>query len=264
MNSGFAEINGAKLYYEMKGEGQPVLMLHGYPLDSRMWDAQFDAFAKRFQTIRFDFSGLGKSGAHDQDFSFVEDIKGLLEFLEVEKVNLIGLSVGGNLGMDFSLAYPEMVDKLVLVSTGLLGWSEFSPERQKYNEELREYRDQEKVIELMCKAWLAGPFRSIDEISPDILENYSTMLRANLPRENGKGKMILPETKTIDAIENISVPTFIVSPDVDFPDFSAIAQFLHQKIKDSMMIVIPGTAHLINMEKPNEFNQIVVDFLKKI
>ncbi|MFJ7729506.1 alpha/beta fold hydrolase [Neobacillus sp. NPDC097160] len=262
MKTGFAEINGAKLYYEMTGEGQPVLLLHGYPLDSRMWDAQFEEFAQHFQAIRFDFAGVGKSGTHDQDFSLVEDIKGLLAFLGIEKVNLVGLSVGGNLGMDFALAYPEMVNKLILVSTGLLGWSDFSPERQKYNAHLRECSDQEKVIELMCKAWVAGPFRSTDEINSDIIENYAIMLKDNLARENGKGKMILPETKTIDRVENISAPTLIVSPDVDFPDFIAIANYLHEKIKHSQKVVLPGTAHLLSMEKPQEFNNLVVNFLK--
>lgn len=260
MNTGFAEINGAKLYYEMKGEGQPVLMLHGYPLDSRMWDAQFETLAEHFQAIRFDFAGLGKSDVHDQDFSLVEDIHGLLAFLKVERVNIIGLSVGGNLGMDFTLAYPEMVNKLLLVSTGLLGWSDFSPERQKYNAELRECSNQEKIIELMCKAWVAGPFRSTDEINQDILDKYSLMLTDNLARENGNGKMILPETKTLDRVENISAPTVIVSPDVDFPDFIKIADFLHEKIKHSQKVVLPGTAHMLNMEKPYEFNELVIKF----
>ncbi|MED4203015.1 alpha/beta fold hydrolase [Neobacillus mesonae] len=261
MKTGFVEVNGAQLYYEVKGAGQPVLMLHGYPLDSRMWDYQFEELAKDFQVIRFDYAGAGKSEAHNQDFSLVEDIKDLLAFLGVEKVNIIGLSVGGNLAMDFTLTYPELVEKLILVSTGLLGWSKFSLERQQYNATLRECIDEKKVIELMCKAWVAGPFRSVDEIQPEIIEKYSTMLRTNLARENGKGKIILPETKTIDRVCNITKPTLIISPDVDFPDFEAIADFLHKKIKGSEKVVIPGTAHLLNMEKPREFNELVLNFL---
>ncbi|WP_066063331.1 alpha/beta fold hydrolase [Neobacillus soli] len=265
MKTGFAEINGTSLYYETKGEGQPLLMVHGYPLDSSMWDAQFEEFAKHFQVIRFDSAGSGQSRAHDNDFSLVDDIKGLLEYLGVQKVHLIGLSVGGNLSMDFTLANPEMVDKLILVSTGLLGWSEFSLERQEYQAKLKECPQSDgltEVVNLMCKAWAAGPFRSVDELSQDFIEKYSIMLRTNLTKENGKGKMILPETKTIDVAENIKVPTLIVSPDVDFPEFSAISQFLHEKIRASKMAVIPGTAHMINMEKPSEFNRLVLSFLK--
>jgi 3-oxoadipate enol-lactonase len=72
--SGLADINGAKIYYEINGQGDPILLLHGYPLDSRMWDAQFEELAKHFKAIRFDFAGNGKSTVHDNDFSLVDDI----------------------------------------------------------------------------------------------------------------------------------------------------------------------------------------------
>lgn len=262
--SGFAEINGASLFFEVKGEGRPVLFLHGYPLDSRMWDSQFEEFSKNYQVIRFDYAGCGKSGHHEEDYSLVEDVKSLLAFLGISKVDLVGLSVGGNLGIDFTLAYPEMVNRLVVASSGLLGWTDFSSERQKYNKEVNELFHQqahEEAVRVMCKAWVAGPFRSIEAINPAIVEKYTEMLSGNLTRENGKGKMILPETKTMEMVGNISAPTLIISPDIDFPDFRAISVYLHEKIADSQLIVIPGTAHMINMEKPLEFNQIVVEFL---
>lgn len=261
---GFAEINGTTLFYEVKGDGQPVLLLHGYPLDSRMWDDQFEEFSKYSQVIRFDYAGCGKSSHHDEDYSLVEDVKGLLACLGVSKVDLVGLSVGGNIAMDFTLAYPEMVNKLIVASSGLLGWIDYSLERQNYNKELTELfqkQSHEEAVKLMCKAWVAGPFRSIDEINPAIVEKYADMLSGNLTRENGKGKMILPETKTMEMVGNISVQTLIISPDIDFPDFSAISEFLHEKFADSQLVVIPGTAHMINMEKPLEFNQLVLKFL---
>lgn len=262
--SGSAKINGATLFFEVKGDGQPVLLLHGYPLDSRMWDDQFEEFSKYSQVIRFDYAGCGKSSHHDEDYSLIEDVKGLLACLGVSKVDLVGLSVGGNLAMDFTLAYPEMVNKLIVASSGLLGWSDYSLERQNYNKELTELfqkQSHEEAVKLMCKSWVAGPFRSIDEINPAIVEKYADMLSGNLTRENGKGKMILPETKTMEMVGNISVPTLIISPDIDFPDFRAISEFLHEKIADSQLVVIPGTAHMINMEKPLEFNQLVLKFL---
>jgi 3-oxoadipate enol-lactonase len=263
--SGLADVNEAQIYYEIKGEGHPLLLVHGYPLDSRMWDAQFDELAQHFRVIRFDFAGHGKSTVHNNDFALVEDIKGLLKFLGIEKTHLAGLSIGGNLSTDFTLAYPEMVEKLILVSTGLLGWTEFSPERKNYLEELNKCNqggNQEEIIHLMCKAWVAGPFRSIDEINPELLKKYSTMIKNNLTRENGKGKMILPETKTIELVGTITAPTLIVSPDIDFPDFKSIANFLNKKMTNSQLVILPGTAHMLNMEKPKEFNQFVLNFLK--
>lgn len=265
VNTGLAEVNGTNIYFEIKGEGQPLVMIHGNPLDSRMWAAQFNAFSKYFQVIRFDLAGYGKSGVHENDFSLIEDIKGLLDYLKIGQTNLLGLSVGGMLSMDFTLAYPERVNKLILVSTGLLGWDEPSSERQKLNEELNagyEKGDQEYVVELMTKAWVAGPYRNLDEVHLNVTTMFSEMVRTSFSKERGKGKMVFPATKTIDIVENIKVPTLIVTSEFDFPEFNEIADYLHEKIIDSQKVTLHGTAHMINMEKPEGFNKIVLEFLK--
>lgn len=265
LHTGFAEVNGTKLFYEMKGEGQPLVMIHGHPLDSRMWNDQFEEFSESFKVIRFDLPGYGQSGVHENDFSLMDDIKGLLDYLNIEQTHLLGLSVGGMLSMDFTLAYPEMVNKLILVSTGLLGWNEHSPERQRFNEELNasyEKGDQEDVIELMTKAWVGGPYRQLHEVNPEVATLFSEMIRNSFSKERGQGKMILPSTKTMDIVGDIKVPTLIVTPEIDFPEFKAIADYLHEKIIDSQKVDIPETAHMINLEKPEEFNQVVLEFLK--
>lgn len=257
----FAEINGANLYYEVKGEGEPILMVHGYPLDSRMWDAQFEELAKNYQAIRFDMAGFHQSSPHDNDFSLLDDMKGLLEHLSIEKVHLMGLSVGGNISMDFATTFPEMVDKLILASTSLMGWMDISSEKKRYLEELKECKGLEETINLISKSWLAGPFRAISEMNQELVIQYTNMLRTNLSKENGKGKMILPEKKTIELVGTIAAPTLIVTPDLDFPDVLWIAEYLDKNITNSSMIVLPDTAHLLTMEKPAEFNRIVMEFL---
>ena len=112
---------------------------------------QFEEFSKNYQVIRIDLAGSGKSSPHDNDFSLLDDIKGLVQFLDIEKVHLIGLSVGGNISMDFANTFPEMVDKLILVSTGLLGWTDFSNERKQYMEDMKVCEGLEDTIHLMCK-----------------------------------------------------------------------------------------------------------------
>ncbi|MDZ5472863.1 alpha/beta hydrolase [Bacillus sp. 31A1R] len=262
--SGFLEINGTDLYYEIKGTGYPLLMIHGNPLDCRMWEPQFNEFSKHFQVIRFDLAGFGQSGVHHHDFSLIEDIKRLLDSLEIKQTNILGFSVGGMLSMDFSILYPEMVNKLIVASTGLLGWSEFSLERQKFNEELNlasNTRDQNLVIQLMTEGWVAGPFRELDEVEQGVPSIFVEMVRNNFSKEKGKGSMILPTTKTIDLVSEIKAPTLIITPEMDFPEFIAIANYLNKKIIDSTIVHIPGTAHMINMEKPVDFNQRVIEFL---
>lgn len=81
--TGFAKVNGTHLYYEVAGTGRPVILNHGVPSDARAWDDQFEVFAERYQVVRYDMCGFGKSAQPIEDFSTTEDLKALLEYLEM-------------------------------------------------------------------------------------------------------------------------------------------------------------------------------------
>ncbi|MBI4483462.1 MAG: alpha/beta hydrolase, partial [Acidobacteria bacterium] len=117
--AGFAAVNETRLYYEMMGEGHPLVLIHGGGADRRMWDDQFKALAEHCKVIRYDLRGAGKSEIPKKRFSNVEDLHGLLRFLNVDKVYLLGLSRGGGVAADFTLEHPEMVDALILASSNL-------------------------------------------------------------------------------------------------------------------------------------------------
>src|SRR5574340_333172 len=124
---GFAEVNGTRLYYEVAGEGHPLVLNHGGLVDHHLWDDQFDEFAKHFKVIRYDIRGFGQSGlikSGMEPYSMDRDLYGLLHYLGVEKIYLLGLSMGVALAVDFTLQYPEMVDALITVGAGLSGYEE--------------------------------------------------------------------------------------------------------------------------------------------
>ena len=129
METGMADVDGAKLYYELSGQGHPLVLLHAGGMDSRMWDDQFELFAGHFKVIRYDARGVGKSEVPTGPFSHYEDLYGLLRFLGIDVAFIVGLSLGGRTAIDFSLAYPQMADALVLVGSGLSGYT-FSPQYQ--------------------------------------------------------------------------------------------------------------------------------------
>jgi pimeloyl-ACP methyl ester carboxylesterase len=110
------------LYFETMGRGEPIVFIHGGQMDCRMWDAQFDLFAKRFQTIRYDIRGFGKSDAPLNPYSHAGDLQLLLEHLRIRKASLIGLSLGAAVATDAALLYPDRVDSLILVCPGLSGF----------------------------------------------------------------------------------------------------------------------------------------------
>ena len=86
VQQGLAEVNGARLYYEVAGSGHPLVLIHAYALDTRMWDSQFEEFAQRYQVVRYDVRGFGRSAPPtEESYSHVEDLKALLDLLSLPR-----------------------------------------------------------------------------------------------------------------------------------------------------------------------------------
>jgi 3-oxoadipate enol-lactonase len=263
--TGFAEVNRARLYYEVAGEGRALLLLHAGVGDSRMWDDQFHMFAQHYNVIRYDLRGWGKSGLPPGIFSYHEDVAGLLKSLNVESAYVIGLSFGGRVAIDFTLAHPEMVDALVL-SAPALGGYEFSEEVQRFSTEednLFGRGDLAGATELNLRMWVDGPNRTPGQIDPDIRERVREMqlqaFTVPIP-EDVEEQALTPSA--IARLDEISVPTLIIVGDQDVADFLKIADILTAGITSAKKVVIPGVAHLPNMEKPQQFNRVVLGFLQ--
>ncbi len=119
MPSGRVPVENGELAYELRGEGDPVILLHGGMLDSRMWDAEMKVLEGRYTAIRYDARGHGESSMPTERFKHYEDLRTLMTALELPRASLVGLSGGGRIAVDFALTYPDLVEKLVLVATGL-------------------------------------------------------------------------------------------------------------------------------------------------
>ena len=119
--TGIVEVNGTSLYYEIQGNGHPLVLIEGGQLDCRMWDDQFSVLSQNYQVIRYDVRGFGRSGAWADSYQAHEDLRALLDTLAIEKAHFVGLSLGGRISIDFALEYPEMVRSLVLAGPGRSG-----------------------------------------------------------------------------------------------------------------------------------------------
>lgn len=264
---GFAEINGARLYYEVRGSGEPLLFLHAGIADSRMWDDQFHVFAQRHQVIRYDLRGFGRSELIPGRFSNVEDVRSLLDFLQVERAHLVGISFGALIALDFSLAHVERVRSLVLVAPSVSGQHR-SEEVQRFIDEeeaLIERGDLDAATELNVRMWVDGPYRTAARVDPAVRERVREMqLRAfSMPEPDGVEVLSL-SPPAIGRLAELRVPTLIVAGDQDLREKVALAEQLAALIRGANHAVIPGVAHMVNMEKPETFNRIVLDFLRGI
>jgi len=264
LQTGFADVNNTRLYYEVAGTGHPLVLIHGGLVNRRLWDDQFAVFAQHYKVIRFDIRSFGDSApitAETPPYSLEEDLYSLLKFLGIEKTYVLGLSMGGAMAIDFTLMYPEMVDALIPAAMGLSGFEGEEPWTEV--DEALKRGDVAQAVELNLRMWTDGPLRTADQVDPDVREKVRVMTTRNFehPEEENATQPRTLEPPAISRLSEIHVPTLIIIGDQDVLDILKIADILEKGIPGARIEVIHGTAHHLNMEKPQEFNRIVLDFL---
>jgi pimeloyl-ACP methyl ester carboxylesterase len=252
--SGFADLSSGRLYYEAAGAGQAVLFIHGFGLDTRMWDDQFEAFARQYRAIRFDLRGFGKSPPPAGVYSRVEDIRALLGYLEADRPHLVGLSLGGGIALDVAVTYPAWPRSLVLVDSALGGF----PWKTDFN-----VRAKEIGVEAAKRRWLAHPLFVPANESAQVAARLAQMVSQYsgwhwLNHDPG----LVPDPLPVHRLESITAPALIVVGERDLPDFLSVASLLEREVRGARKAVLPGAGHMSNMEAPEAFNEVVLGFLK--
>jgi pimeloyl-ACP methyl ester carboxylesterase len=260
-SSGFAPVNGTRLYYELAGEGEPLVLIHGFTLDRRMWDAQVEPFARQYRVLNYDGRGFGKSAAPDgTEYDRAEDLKALLDGLGIERAHIVGLSMGGGVAIDFALAYPEMTRSLIAVDSVLSGhhWSEEWDNTVKPIWQVGRAGDVEGARRLWLDHALFAPARerpAVKERLDRIVGEYSGwhwLYRDKVRDRNAASQL-----------ERIGAPTLSVTGERDLPDFHAVANALEQKVK-AKKVILPRAGHMSPMEDPEAFNRVALEFLASV
>jgi 3-oxoadipate enol-lactonase len=262
VQTGFADINGGRLYYEVAGDGPVLVLAHAGIADRRMWDDQFLVFAQDYRVIRCDFWGFGKSTTTNNTFFLHQDLYQLLKFLGVEQAHLMGCSLGGRVSIDLALEYPKMVNSLILVGSGLSGYEFTGEVLMRFVEQIiaaRQRDDFDRGIELDIQLWVNGPSRTPDQVDPRVRERVREMLLGRAEVQAAEQPL---EPAAIGRLTEIDVPTLIIVGDRDEANITTIADLLAANIQGARKIIIPETAHLPNMEKPEHFNRVVLEFLR--
>lgn len=261
VRSGMAQVSEPVLYYETAGKGPAVVLIHGGNLDRRMWDDQFQLFAKQFQVIRYDVRTYGLSDMPTKPYSDVEDLASLLRGLDVKKAHLVGLSLGGRIIIDFALEHPEMVESLVAVGPGLSGF-QWSPNEKWDNEVMQAVQASrvDRVTDLWLQSDYMIPAMENAALAPRLrelaLDNYRNWLgNPTLARR--------VDPPAIKRLGQIKAPTLLIVGSRDVPDIQRIVKLLKRGITQARQVTIQGAGHIVNMEKPAEFNRVVLGFLKE-
>jgi 2-hydroxy-6-oxonona-2,4-dienedioate hydrolase len=270
--SGYAEVEGVRLYYETAGHGPDLVFVHAGCADRRMWDEQFLRFAQHYRVLRYDMRGYGNSTLTTGPFSNRQDLYRLLEFLDISNAHMVACSIGSQTALDFALEHPQHIASLTLVSPAVSGYPYEGPPPQPVLELIaaRQSGDLEQAAEIQAQIWANGFKRSADQTNVAVNELVRQMSLDALKnqREAIKNTGFLMEeplrSPAIDRLEKIAFPTLTIAGDLDDDTVLAIADLLATRIRGAQKVVMHGTAHLPNMEKPEKFNQIILEFLRQI
>ncbi len=276
----YAFTNGIVTFYEDARPGgrvdaPTVVLVHGASVDLRLWDDQVPALlAAGFRVIRYDVRGHGRSLVPPSGYSFptyAADLADLLdrlnvdrpitEDLGVEQVHLVGLSMGGGIALQFALYHKERVCSLVLVDSALPGFGyseEFSKEVQRLVDVAREQGPKAALEEV----WLSHPIFHGVRRYPEKFARLKEMVLSH----QGQDLLAPPEETPplIDHLSTIEAPSLIVVGELDLDDFQLIAQVLAANLPRARLTIIPDCGHIPPLEKPHEFNQLLISFLKEV
>lgn len=257
-----AELRGTTFHYETAGIGPPVVLIHAGIADSRMWEGQFAPLSKWFRVIRYDMRGYGRTPPAEGEFSHRDDLAALLDYLGIDRASLVGCSQGSKTALDFALEYPERVERLVLTSPAVSGLQFDGPRPSQAGalEAADAAGDLALVNELEMQIWIDGPYRSPEDVDPDLRALVADMNAIALANE-GIGEEVPPARPAAARTGEVNAPVLVIQGGLDVPRTLAAADFLAAQLPDVQRVVMSGLTHLPNMERPEEYTRLVAGFL---
>lgn len=260
----FIAVSGASVWVESAGTGPAIVFLHAGVADSRMWDSEFAAFQATNRVVRIDLRGFGRTQLVAEKFSYHGDVLAVMDSLRIDRATLVGCSFGSNVALDFTLAHPERVERLVLISPSIGDGGE-SPDIRAFGE--REEAalgrgDLDAATEENLRMWVDGPHRAPGAVNPDVRRLVGVMQRLafeNPTPEGVKLDRLVPPARV--RFGEIKVPTLIVAGSIDVPHVLGVAEKVKAGIRGSRLEIIEGTAHLPTLEQPALWQALLREYL---
>lgn len=264
----YANINGGHIYYEVEGSGHPIVLIHGWPMSARMWDAQAKELKNYYEVVRYDRRGFGRSpgdvGVEQSAEHDAQDLEALLRFLKIPHAYLVGHSQGGAVAQQFTLDHPEQVDALILHGAPIEGF--VLPETGPFSGpgSVRELMQKSGMAEFR-RQWLAHPINHVPADRPEVAAFIADIV-AHYAGDDVL-KMIPAHAASVPAIQRlneIKTPALVLVGGEDLPFFQISADALAFLISGAQKVVIPGGAHLVNIIEPERYDAEILRFLRTV
>lgn len=260
-----ARINGIDLAYSDDGRGLPVVFLHAFPFNRTMWEPQRLALSKRYRVITVDLRGHGESDAPLWRYTldlFADDVKGLLDHLDIQRAVLVGLSMGGYLLFAFHRKYPERIKGLVFCDTraeadtpDVVAW--------RFALAQRVYREGAKAVvaDMGPKLLSASAYQT----KPDLVQRIAA-ISMSTPISGIVGDLmaIAERPDSNQDLSRMTCPALVLAGDGDVLTSPEENRRMAEGIRGAMFQIIPSAGHLSNLEQPEAFNQALMSFLDSV
>ncbi len=271
-----AEANGIKISYDLKGKGFPLILIHGFGSKKEIWKPQIIDFSKKYKTITFDLRGTGKTDRPNYPYTmemFADDIKGLIDYLKIESVHLIGRSLGGMIAQNFVLKYPQNVRKLVLIATNAIFDDESAVDLVINNR----IKDIELLKKDPVKAfWNKSLFVYHQKFRQELKQNpkkkfYNAFSLEDLIEEStinpSRAQDIINQGNamkghnTLNRLNQIKNETLLLAASHDRLIPKSLMVEINKRISNSILKIIDKAGHFMTVSRATEVNNIILDFL---
>ena len=261
--TGFLETNGARIYHEVEGTGEPVLLIHAGVANLRMWDEQVAALRDSYRLIRYDTRGFGRTETDAVEFSNRADIAALLDHVGERSAHVVGFSRAGSIALDLALENPGRVRSLVIGAGGISGYvspDEAPPETFEAAERMYEAKDWAGLADWEADYWASGPGQPADRV-PQVRAQVREWVLENYRAEKEEGKPIVLDPPAAGRLDEINVPLLAILGTLDDAGTSEAMRHLADSVPGARLEVFQGVAHMLNLEQPERFNRLLREFL---
>jgi pimeloyl-ACP methyl ester carboxylesterase len=264
--------NGIEINYELSGQGDCLVLIHGFSDNLTMWYNQLPDFSKQYKILSYDVRGHGQTETPEGNYSmelFADDLYALLKDLDIDKACVLGYSMGGRIGLNFALKHPEMTTGLVFANSGVMGSDiEISTEELKQMEEQRtqmigilESGDIETIAEVMAQFSMSPGF---SEKKPDIFQEYKSVKLKNDPHHYAPiMQALMSAMGNPPDLSQLKCPALVIAGEHDGFMSLDVAKSMEAAIPDATISIFP-TGHASAIETPAAFNQAVLDFMERL
>ena len=267
----FVEVPGGRLSVADDGAGPPIVLLHAGIADLRAWDPMVPGLvAAGHRAVRYDARGFGRTVTEDVPFSNRADVIAVLDALGIERAALVGNSRGGQIAFDTAVEFPDRAVAVVGVGAGLGGFgTEIDPDEQPYVDEAQRLEaggklDPDAIADLDVRLWVDGPGQPADRVPAAIREALRVMDRPQYEPGNVSGQPIPLETTANERLADLRCPVLAVAGALDIGSMAVLARHLEANAPDARAVILPGVAHMIGLEAPDELTSLIVEFLRPL